>query len=83
MERIVFPRSATKIFQCLALASLKPDVSQKEYSVICSSHNGQEEHTEVVDQFLRKNSLLIKRTLCRLGSRYRSITPESCNIRSQ
>ena len=60
MERIVYPRSATKIFQCLALASLKPDVSQKEYSVICSSHNGQEEHTEVVDQFLRKNSLLIK-----------------------
>ena len=64
MDRIVYPRSATKLFQCLALASLKPDVSQKEYSVICSSHNGQKEHTEVVDQFLRKNNLLLKHLIC-------------------
>ena len=51
MDRIVYPRSATKLFQCLALASFNPEVTQKEYSVICSSHNGQEEHVEVIHTF--------------------------------
>ena len=51
MDRIVFPRSANKIFQCLALSSLNPRITEKEYSVICSSHNGQEEHVEIVSKF--------------------------------
>ena len=64
MDRIVYPRSATKLFQCLALASFNPEVTQKEYSVICSSHNGQKEHVEVVQKFLEKNNLSQKDLIC-------------------
>ena len=48
LERIVYPRSATKLFQCLTLSSMNPEISEKEYSVICSSHNGQKEHINIV-----------------------------------
>ena len=47
LERIVYPRSATKLFQCLTLSSMNPEISEKEYSVICSSHNGQKEHINI------------------------------------
>ena len=64
MERIVFPRSAIKPFQCLALASLNPNVTEKEYSVICSSHNGQDEHVNVVNKFISKNDLSLEDLIC-------------------
>ena len=64
MDRIVFPRSANKIFQCLALSSLNPRITEKEYSVICSSHNGQEEHVQIVSKFLKKNNLLVDDLVC-------------------
>ena len=64
MERIVFPRSATKPLQCLALASLKPDLSAKHYSVICSSHNGQREHVEAVKELLQQNKFTYKDLVC-------------------
>ena len=64
MDRIVFPRSANKIFQCLALSSLNPRITEKEYSVICSSHNGQEEHVQIVSKFLKKNNLLADHLVC-------------------
>ena len=64
MDRIVYPRSATKLFQCLALSSFNPMVTQKEYSVVCSSHNGQTEHVEVLKKFLEKNKLSKEDLIC-------------------
>ena len=64
MDRIVFPRSATKLFQCLALSGFNPEITEKECAVICSSHNGQEEHVEIVSNFLKKNKLPVDDLVC-------------------
>ena len=64
MNRIVFPRSAAKPLQCLALASLNPDLSKREYAVICSSHNGQFEHVETVQELLKRNNLTEDDLVC-------------------
>ena len=64
LERIVYPRSATKLFQCLTLSSMNPQISEKEYSVICSSHNGQKEHINIVEKILKKNGLSHENLIC-------------------
>ena len=64
LERIVYPRSATKLFQCLTLSSMNPEISEKEYSVICSSHNGQKEHINIVEKILKKNGLSHENLIC-------------------
>ena len=43
---------------------MNPEISEKEYSVICSSHNGQKEHINIVEKILKKNGLSHENLIC-------------------
>lgn len=63
IERGVFPRSAMKPLQALALAEKWTELDQQqrlspaEFSLICASHNAQSEHVEAVRHLLGKFGL--------------------------
>ena len=59
-DRLVFPRSAIKPLQAIALVEYliahdaTDRLSAADYSVICASHNGEESHIEVVADLLAR-----------------------------
>lgn len=63
IERPIFPRSAMKPLQAIALAekyalgSMKPVIEDAEWSIICASHNGQPVHSAAVSHLLQKFDL--------------------------
>ncbi|MBT6416068.1 asparaginase [Candidatus Puniceispirillum sp.] len=63
VERPIFPRSAMKPLQAIALAEkyvqgdMMPAIEDSEWSIICASHNGQPIHSAAVSQLLKKFNL--------------------------
>ena len=63
IERQLFPRSAMKPLQAIALAELWEEMSEAgrltpaEFSLICASHNGQLEHVKAVNGLLKRHNL--------------------------
>jgi L-asparaginase II len=63
IERSIFPRSAMKPLQSIALAEkyaqsdMSPAIENSEWSIICASHNGQPIHSAAVSQLLAKFDL--------------------------
>ena len=63
VERQVFPRSAMKPLQAIALAeaweglTTERRLTPAEFSLICGSHNGQPEHVAAVERLLAKFGL--------------------------
>ena len=58
IERVVFPRSAVKAFQCIPViesgAANRFGFNDEEIALACSSHNGEAEHLRVARAMLRK-----------------------------
>ncbi|MBT5912577.1 asparaginase [Rhodospirillaceae bacterium] len=69
-ERVVFPRSAMKPLQAIALVELLnsstdiPEFSKAEIALICASHNGETIHTEAVTKLLGKFDISIDELIC-------------------
>ena len=61
IERPIFPRSAVKVLQALALvesdAAEQLDLDEEELAIACASHNGEPAHTAVVARMLGKAGL--------------------------
>ncbi|WP_182440583.1 MULTISPECIES: asparaginase [Clostridia] len=60
-EKIVFARSSAKLFQAMVVlesgASDYYGITNKELSLICSSHSGEDYHVEAVREILKKAGL--------------------------
>jgi L-asparaginase II len=58
IDEAIYPRSAIKAFQCLAViesgAADAFDLDDEEIALMCSSHNGEAEHVRVARQILKK-----------------------------
>lgn len=67
-DRVSFMRSAAKPIQATALvesgAAERFGLTEAELAVACSSHNGQEEHTRLVQSMLDKGGLKAEQLLC-------------------
>lgn len=63
MERQLFPRSAMKPLQAIALAEMWDEMSDEgkltpaEFSLVCASHNGQPDHVDAVSRLLERHDL--------------------------
>lgn len=61
IERPIFPRSAIKSMQALAIFSAHADEkfhpSEEELALACASHHGEEVHTQAVSRFLERMGL--------------------------
>ncbi len=61
VEKPIYPRSSVKILLALPMALSgaieKYNLNAEELSVICSSHTGEERHTQVVKNILKKANL--------------------------
>jgi L-asparaginase II len=70
VESIIFPRSAMKPLQSIALIELLnsssdiPEFSEAEVALICASHNGETLHTEAVTKLLGKFDISIDELTC-------------------
>ena len=70
VESIIFPRSAMKPLQAIALVELLstsdawPEFSKVEIALICASHNGEILHTEAVTNLLGKYDISIDELVC-------------------
>ena len=70
IESVVFPRSAMKPLQAIALVELLdasdnlPEFSKAEIAIICASHNGEVLHTEAVANLLGKYDISIEDLIC-------------------
>ena len=87
IERPIFPRSAMKPLQAIALAEKSIDLSAQkkltpaEYSLICASHNGQRLHVDAARHLLAKFDLSPELLVC--GAHWSSDEPTAINqIRS-
>ena len=69
-ESVIFPRSAMKPLQAIALVELLnsstdiPEFSNTEIALICASHNGEIFHTEAVTKLLDKFDISIDELIC-------------------
>ncbi|MDC3286882.1 asparaginase [Alphaproteobacteria bacterium] len=69
-ESVIFPRSAMKPLQSIALIELLnsssdiPEFSEAEVALICASHNGETLHTEAVIKLLGKFDISIDELTC-------------------
>lgn len=69
-ESVIFPRSAMKPLQAIALVELLnssahiPEFSTAEIALICASHNGEILHTEAVTKLLDKFDISIDELIC-------------------
>ena len=69
-ERDIFPRSAMKPLQAIALVETNnhinnsPQLSEEEIALICASHNGERSHTSLVTSLLKKFDLNINSLIC-------------------
>ncbi|MHA1598651.1 MAG: asparaginase, partial [Alphaproteobacteria bacterium] len=57
VETPVYPRSAVKPLQALALIESGVDISPEELALVCASHNGEPQHVEKVLQWLDRLGL--------------------------
>ncbi|ADE38818.1 asparaginase [Candidatus Puniceispirillum marinum] len=70
VERPIFPRSAMKPLQAIALAEkyalgqMVPAIDDTDWSIICASHNGQPIHSAAVSQLLQKFDLAPSCLVC-------------------
>ena len=70
LESVIFPRSAMKPLQSIALIELLktlediPEFSDAEVSLICASHNGELLHTEAVRGLLSKFDISVDELVC-------------------
>ncbi len=70
LNSIIFPRSAMKPLQSIALIELVktlediPEFSEAEVALICASHNGERLHTEAVQGLLGKFDISIDELVC-------------------
>ena len=70
LDRVVFPRSAMKPLQSIALAEKLPDMAADkrltpaELSLICASHNAQHEHVDAVRVLLDKFDISAEALSC-------------------
>ena len=70
LESVIFPRSAMKPLQSIALIELSktlediPEFSDAEVSLICASHNGELLHTEAVRGLLSKFDISVDELVC-------------------
>ena len=70
LESVIFPRSAMKPLQSIALIELLktvediPEFSDAEVSLICASHNGELLHTEAVRGLLGKFDISVDELVC-------------------
>ena len=70
IEKQLFPRSAMKPLQAIALAELWEEMSEAgrltpaEFSLICASHNGQPEHVSAVNGLLARHDLTSESLSC-------------------
>ena len=70
VESVIFPRSAMKPLQSIALIELLnsssdiPEFSEAEVALICASHNGETLHTEAVIKLLGKFDISIDELTC-------------------
>ena len=70
VESVIFPRSAMKPLQSIALIELLktlenvPEFSEDEVALICASHNGETLHTEAVQGLLDKFDISIDELVC-------------------
>ena len=70
VESVIFPRSAMKPLQSIALIELLktvediPEISEAEVALICASHNGETLHTEAVQGLLGKFNISIDELVC-------------------
>ena len=66
VESVIFPRSAMKPLQSIALIELLktvediPEISEAEVALICASHNGETLHTEAVQGLLGKFDAVLR-----------------------
>ena len=69
-ESVIFPRSAMKPLQAIALVELLnsstdiPEFSNTEIALICASHNGEIFHTEAVTNLLDKFDISTDELIC-------------------
>ena len=65
---LVYPRSAIKILQAIPFiqsqAKNKYDLSQKQIAICCSSHCGEEEHINVLKEWIKKTKIKINQLKC-------------------
>ena len=70
LESVIFPRSAMKPLQSIALIELLktleniPEFSEAEVALICASHNGELLHTEAVRGLLGKFDISVDELVC-------------------
>ena len=70
VESIVFPRSAMKPLQAIALIEHLSTVNrieeftEAEIALICASHNGETIHTEAITELLRRFDISIEELIC-------------------
>ena len=70
VESVIFPRSAMKPLQSIALIELLktqediPAFSDAEVALICASHNGETLHTDAVQGLLSKFDISIDELIC-------------------
>ena len=70
VERVVFPRSAMKPLQAIALSEAWEGIDEAkrlvpaEMSLICASHNGQPEHVDAVRRLLDRFELPVELLSC-------------------
>jgi L-asparaginase II len=71
IDKMVFPRSAIKLFQVLPFitsgAFAASNSSDKEISIACGSHNAEEAHVSCVNGWLETNKLTPKSLACGSG----------------
>ena len=86
VESVIFPRSAMKPLQSIALIELLktlenvPEFSEAEVALICASHNGEILHTEAVTGLLCKFDISIDELVC--GAHCQCIRRQWC-LRSE
>ena len=65
---LVYPRSAIKILQAIPFiqsqAKNKYNLTQKQIAICCSSHCGEEEHINVLKEWIKKTKIKINHLKC-------------------
>ncbi len=75
---IAYLRSTAKPIQAIPIIDSKVSVTLKELAIICGSHTGSAKHLTVLNNFIRKNKLLLSDLQC--GVHAPSDEPEKNNL---
>ena len=67
-NELVYPRSSIKIFQAMPFinsnAHLKYKLNEKNIAIACSSHKGEKQHLDVLNEWIIKINIHIKDLMC-------------------